>query len=40
MAIFTTREAAEDFAKGDPFVMNGIVRSWQVRGWNEIFAGP
>jgi uncharacterized protein len=35
MAVFATREAAEEFAKDDPFVLNGVVRSWQVRGWNE-----
>lgn len=25
-AIFSTREAAEEFANGDPFVLNGVVR--------------
>jgi uncharacterized protein len=35
MSIFTTREAAEEFAKGDPFVINGVVRSWKVLEWNE-----
>jgi uncharacterized protein len=35
MSIFTTREAAEEFAKGDPFVVNGVVRSWKVLEWNE-----
>ncbi len=39
MAVFTTREAAEEFAKGDPFVLNGVVRSWQVREWDEAFWG-
>jgi uncharacterized protein len=38
MAIFRTREAAEEFAGGDPFVMNGVVRAWHVRGWNEALA--
>jgi uncharacterized protein YciI len=38
MAIFTTREAAEDFARGDPFVLNGVVRDWHVREWDEILA--
>ena len=38
MAIFTTREAAEDFVAGDPFVINGVVRSWEVREWNEVLA--
>jgi uncharacterized protein YciI len=36
MAVFTTREAAEEFAKEDPFVLNGVVRNWYVREWNEI----
>jgi uncharacterized protein YciI len=35
MSIFTTREAAEEFAKGDPFVVNGVVRSWKILEWNE-----
>ena len=39
MAIFTTREAAEEFAAGDPFVINGVVRRWEVRDWNEAFTG-
>ena len=38
MAVFTTREAAEEFATGDPFVLNGVVRNWYVREWNEILA--
>jgi uncharacterized protein len=40
MAIFTTREAAEQFARGDPFVLNGVVRRWTIREWNEAIAGP
>lgn len=35
MAIFTSREAAEEFAEGDPFVLNGVVRRWHIREWNE-----
>ena len=35
MAVFRTREAAEEFARGDPFVVNGVVRSWEVREWDE-----
>jgi uncharacterized protein len=38
MAIFTTREAAEEFVKEDPFVLNGVVRDWQIREWNEVLA--
>jgi uncharacterized protein YciI/ketosteroid isomerase-like protein len=39
MAVFSSREAAEEFAKGDPFVLNGVVRDWQIREWDETFAG-
>ncbi len=39
MAVFTSREAAEEFAQGDPFVLNGVVRSWQVREWDEALFG-
>ncbi len=35
MSIFTTREAAEEFARGDPFVVSGVVSSWEIREWNE-----
>ncbi len=35
MGIFTTREAAERFAKDDPFVVNGVVSNWVVREWAE-----
>ena len=38
MAIFTTREAAEEFVADDPFVLNGVVRGWQIREWNEAYA--
>jgi uncharacterized protein YciI len=38
MAVFTTREAAEEFARGDPFVLNGVVRNWFVRDWDEVLA--
>ena len=39
MAIFTTWDAAEEFAKGDPFVLNGVVRDWHIREWNEVLGG-
>ena len=35
MSVFRTAEAAEEFAAGDPFVINGVVRAWHIRGWNE-----
>ena len=37
MAVFLTREAAEEFVKGDPFVLNGVVRNWEIREWDEAF---
>jgi uncharacterized protein YciI len=37
MAVFTTRKAAEEFASGDPFVVNQVVRDWHVREWDEAF---
>lgn len=38
MAIHTTHEAAEEFAKGDPFVQKGVVRTWYIREWINMFA--
>ena len=35
MGIFTTRQAAEEFVRGDPFVLNGVVRNWYIRDWRE-----
>ena len=35
MAIFDSRDAAESFAGGDPFVLQGVVRSWTVKEWFE-----
>jgi len=35
MAIFRTREAAEEFAKQDPFVLEGLVKSVVIRDWND-----
>ncbi len=35
MAVFATRAAAEEFAEGDPFVLNRVVRRWTIREWNE-----
>jgi len=33
MELFYTREDAEEYAKGDPFVINGMVSDWQIRKW-------
>ena len=35
MAIFRTREAAEEFVKEDPFILEGLVKSFVIREWND-----
>ena len=35
MAIFRTREAAEAFVKQDPFILEGLVKSYVIRDWND-----
>jgi uncharacterized protein YciI len=37
MAIFASRESAEAFIQGDPFVVNGLVATWRVVEWNAAF---
>ena len=32
-------QSAEDFAKNDPYVKNGVVVSWTVRPWNVVIGG-
>jgi uncharacterized protein len=39
MAVFSTREAAEEFAAADPFVLQGVVTGYQIKGWNEVIGG-
>jgi uncharacterized protein len=34
--VFRSAEPAEAFAKADPYVMNGLVKSWRVRKWNTV----
>lgn len=29
-------QAAESFARADPYVVNGLVRSWSVRPWTTV----
>mgnify|MGYP003583914778 CR=1 FL=1 len=38
MGVFTTREAAEEFIAGDPFVVNGVVGKYSLEDWNEVLA--
>jgi uncharacterized protein YciI len=35
MAIFRSRAAAEAFAKEDPFILEGLVKSYVIRDWND-----
>jgi uncharacterized protein YciI len=35
MAIFRTRAAAEQFVTEDPFILEGIVKSFVIRDWND-----
>jgi uncharacterized protein len=35
MAIFRTRKAAEAFTKQDPFILEGIVKSFAIRDWDD-----
>jgi uncharacterized protein YciI len=38
LGIFSSREAANEFAQGDPFVVHGVVRKYRVHGWNDILS--
>ncbi|MDA8686793.1 YciI-like protein [Robiginitalea sp.] len=29
-------EIAEDFAKNDPYVINGLIKKWTVRQWTVV----
>ncbi len=33
------RSIVESFAEADPYVRNGLVRSWTVREWNVVIGG-
>lgn len=35
MAIFRTRDAAEEFARKDPFALEGVVKAYVIRDWND-----
>ena len=38
MAVLTSREAAEEYIAGDPFVIKGMVSNWYIREWANMFA--
>ena len=35
LAIFRTREAAEAFVRQDPFILEGLIASYDVRDWGD-----
>jgi uncharacterized protein YciI len=35
MAIFKTMEAAEQFVKQDPFILEGLVKSFVIKEWMD-----
>jgi uncharacterized protein YciI len=35
MAIFRTRAAAQAFIDQDPFALEGLVKSYSIREWND-----
>lgn len=35
MAIFKSRAAAEQFVTEDPFILEGLVKSFSIRDWND-----
>lgn len=35
MAIFKTRAAAEQFVTEDPFILEGLVKSFVIRDWDD-----
>lgn len=35
MGIFRTRAAAESFSKEDPFILEGLIKSFVIREWND-----
>jgi hypothetical protein len=37
LAIFKTRDAAESFVKADPLVLEGLVGSYELKEWADIF---
>lgn len=35
MAIFKNRTAAEQFVTEDPFILEGLIKSFVIRDWND-----
>ena len=39
LAIFRSREAAELFVQQDPFILEGLVKSYDIRDWADEMLG-
>jgi uncharacterized protein len=41
LLVFRCDSAAEveEFVKNDPYVVNGLIRSWRVRKWTVVIGG-
>lgn len=41
LLVFRTadRSVAESFARKDPYVLNGLVKKWEVRPWTVVIGG-
>ena len=35
LAIFKTRAAAEEFVRDDPFALEGLVKSYRIKEWDD-----
>ena len=35
LAIFRSREAAEAFVREDPFILEGLIKSFEIREWAD-----
>ena len=38
MAVLSSREAAEEYIRGDPFFLKGMIEKWYIREWANMFA--
>jgi len=38
MGVLTSREAAEDYIKHDPFMLRGMIAKHTIREWANMFA--
>jgi len=39
LGVFNSRSAAEEFVKGDPFFVHGIITEFRLEDWNEVLQG-